>query len=221
MALISDQAFDSLPSNGWTGFYAYNLATDGTAPQSPMGVFENIYPAGWEGGGNPGLAEITFTNYRTLYLAMYVKHSANWQGHTSEVNKLVHIWVGGSNHLFLNAAGGGSDPLIAQIRLQGIVAGGSHDEGTGGIYDTGVQMARDTWHLLEVVAVANTASNLDGSVDLYLNGDLVASCSGIEFEADGPLFGLVKLSPTWGGIGDSVTSTMSLRVDHIFMSGKH
>ncbi|MDB4870290.1 MAG: hypothetical protein JWL97_1294 [Gemmatimonadales bacterium] len=221
MTTISDQPFNSLPSNGWTGWFNYDLASDGTGPQSPGSAFENIYPAGWSGGGNPGLAEIGFNAYRTLYASMYVKHSSNFQGHTSGVNKIIHIWVGGLNHLFLNAAGNGSGPLVAQIRLQGIAGGGNFDAGTAGIYDNGVELARGQWHLIEVVAVSNTGSNLDGSVSLYVDGLLAASCSGIRFEAGAPLFNTAKLDPTWGGIGGTVSSQMSIRVDHIYMSGKN
>jgi uncharacterized protein YjdB len=220
MTLITDQPFTSLPSNGWTGFFGYDLASDATGPQSPGGAFENIYPAGMAGGGNPGLAEFQFSGRKTLYVAMYVKHSANFQGHFTEVNKILHIWVGGTNHLVLNAAGSGSGALRGQIRLQGIAGGGNFDGGTAGVYDNGVSLARGAWHLLELIAVANTGSNKDGSVSLYVDGVLAATCSGIEFEANGPSWNLVKIDPTWGGTGDRVTSAMSLRVDHIYMSGK-
>lgn len=222
MTLITDWDCTSLPDEGWAGFNDYDLVSDATGPQSPSGTFSNIYPLGWGGGDNPGLAEIGFTSYRTLYQCMYVKHSSNFQGHGSNVNKITHIWVGAVNHLFLNAAGNGSDSLIAQIRLQGIVAGGSHDGGTAGIYDNNsIELVRDTWNLLEVVAVSNTGSNLDGSVDLYVNGDLAAFCSGIEFETGGPLIDLEKLDPTWGGTGETVDAEMFIRFDHVYMSGKN
>ena len=79
---------------------------------------------------------------------------------------------------------------------------------------------RGQWHMGEMVAVSNTGSNKDGSADIYVDGVHAAGVSGIEFEAGGPLFNLVKEDPTWGGGGDVVQNTMSFRIDHIYMSGK-
>jgi hypothetical protein len=75
--------------------------------------------------------------------------------------------------------------------------------------------------MVEMIAISNTASNRDGSVDLYVDGVHAAGVSGIEFQAGGPTFNYAKEDPTWGGQGDVVQNTMSFRVDHIYMSGKN
>jgi uncharacterized protein YjdB len=221
MTAITDQPFTSLPSSGWTPYFSWGLASDATAPHSPNSVFEIVYPAGYAGGNSPGLAEFAVNpNYRQIYICMYVKYSSNWQGHNSLVNKIIHFWVGSINRLVIEGAGSGNGPLTARISLQSIAGGGNQDGGTAGTYESPIQFVRGQWHMVEMVAVANTGSNKDGSVDLYVDGVHAAGVSGVEFQAGGPLFNLVKEDPTWGGQGDVVQSTQSFRVDHIYMSGK-
>jgi len=221
MTTITDQPFTSLPSSGWTPYFSWGLASDATAPHSPSSVFEIVYPAGYNGGNSPGLAEFAINpNYRQIYVCMYIKYSSNWQGHLTAVNKIIHFWIGNSNHLVIVGAGSGTDPLTARISLQGIAAGGNQDGGATGTYESPIQFVRGQWHMVEMVAVSNTGSNKDGSADIYVDGVHAAGVSGIEFEAGGPLFNLVKEDPTWGGGGDVVKNTQSFRVDHIYMSGK-
>jgi uncharacterized protein YjdB len=222
MTAITDQPFTSLPSSGWTPYYSWGLTSDAAAPHSPSSVFEIVYPAGYAGGNSPGLAEFAVNpNYRQIYIAMYIKYSSNWQGHLTAVNKIIHFWVGSSNHLVIVGAGSGSGPLTARISLQGIAGGGNQDGGSTGTYESPIQFIRGQWHLVEMVAVSNTGSNKDGSADLWVDGVHATGVTGIEFQAGGPLFNLVKEDPTWGGGGDVVKNTQSFRVDHIYMSGKN
>jgi hypothetical protein len=222
MTTITDQPFTSLPSSGWTPYYSWGLATDAAAPHSPSSVFEIVYPAGYGGGNSPGLAELAINpNYRQIYISMYIKYSSNWQGHNSLVNKIIHFWVGSLNRLVIEGAGSGSGPLTARISMQSIAAGGNQDGGTTGTYESPIQFIRGQWHLVEMVAISNTGSNRDGSVDLWVDGVHAAGVSGIEFQAGGPLFNLTKEDPTWGGQGDVVKATQSFRIDHIYMSGKN
>jgi hypothetical protein len=222
MTAITDQPFTSLPSSGWTPYFSWGLASDAAAPHSPSSVFEIVYPAGYAGGNSPGLAEFAVNpNYRQIYIAMYIKYSSNWQGHLTAVNKIIHFWVGSSNHLVIVGAGSGSGPLTARISLQGIAGGGNQDGGSTGTYESPIQFIRGQWHLVEMVAVSNTGSNKDGSADLWVDGVHATGVTGIEFQAGGPLFNLVKEDPTWGGGGDVVKNTQSFRIDHIYMSGKN
>jgi hypothetical protein len=112
--------------------------------------------------------------------------------------------------------------LTPRISLQGIVSGGNNnDGGVSGTYESNAQFVRGEWHKVEVVAVANTTGANNGSVKLYLNGVLATSCSGIRFtSASSPTWHLLSWSPTWGGIGGTVVSTMYQYMDHLYVSGK-
>ena len=222
MTQISDEPFTSLPSNGWTGYRSWGIVPDATAPESPSSVFEITYPAGYASGDTPGLAELAVNpSYKELYVSMYMKYSPNFQGERTGTNKIIHFLSGPStrNYAFIAGHGYGNGPLTARINLQGISAGGNYDNGTTGLYDSPIDL-RGGWHLLEVIAISNTGSNLDGSVSLYVDGVLATSCTGIRFEAGSPLWNFVQESPTWGGGGDIATASMSIRIDHIYVSGK-
>jgi uncharacterized protein YjdB len=216
---LSDQPFNSVPSNGWIGYYTWGIVSDPTAPQSPNSVLEFNYLPGFTSGISPGQVDYqTIPNYRQVYVSMYVKLSSNWQGErTSGMSKIAFV---GSGKVVLRADGFGSGTLLAGIYLQGIVAGGTTDNGTTGIFTSPIELVRGRWHLLEVLTVANTGNNRDGSVTLWVDGALASSATGIEFEVGGPTWTLVDEDPIWGGGSDVVTSAMSLRVDHIYLSGK-
>ncbi|MFL5489460.1 MAG: hypothetical protein ACJ8AJ_13360, partial [Gemmatimonadaceae bacterium] len=111
------------------------------------------------------------------------------------------------------------DPLYAEVYLQGIAAGGNAG-GTTGVYTSPIEYKRGQWHHVEVVAVSNTGSNRDGSVTMWVDGVLASSATGIEFEAGGPTWTYLQLSPTWGGGGDRVTNDMWIRIDHMYVSGQ-
>jgi hypothetical protein len=182
-----------------------------------------VYPAGYSSGSAPGSAEINIGSYRTVYASMYVKYSSNWQGERTTMNKIFYI-VGGPNQvgwLVIRTSGTGNGPLLAGIYLQGVAAGGNFDSGATGVYTSSIDLGRGQWHLLEVIATANTGSNRDGSVSLYVDGVLASTCSGIEFAAGSPIFNYVQENPIWGGGGDVAKAAQSLRVDHFYLSGTH
>ncbi|MFL5637769.1 MAG: Ig-like domain-containing protein [Gemmatimonadaceae bacterium] len=219
MTLISDQPFNSLPSNGWTGFCCA-MPLDPTAPRSPQKTIQFDYPAGFVSGSSPSQTDLPLSgNLRTLYVDMWIKFSPNWQGERTTMNKIYHLLPGNTNHVVIWANGVGSDPLYAGIYLQGIAAGGNAGGATG-VYTSPIELVRGQWYRMEVVATANTGSNRDGSVTLWVNGVLAATATGIEFEAGGPPWTYLQLSPTWGGGGDRVTNAMWMRIDHMYVSGK-
>jgi hypothetical protein len=222
MSVISNEPFDVLPSSGCRGYYAYSLVPDASAPKSPSSVFNVTFPTGFRGGDSPGLTECGISGgVSKLYASLYVQFSSNWQGHLTGVNKIIHFWIGGANHLFLLADGSGSNVLNASIGLQGIVRS---PYGTGAQVKPnivpGAQFVRGRWHHVEMYATGNTAGASDGTVELWLDGVKVSSLSGIAWTSGAPTFSTAKLDPTWGGLNDSVKSTMFMKVDELYMSGK-
>lgn len=112
-------------------------------------------------------------------------------------------------------------PLTARISLHGIVSGGNNaDGGISGTYNSNVQFVRGQWHKIEVIAVANTSSSSNGLVKLYVDGVLATQCSGIRFVTGAAVWDMAMWSPTWGGTGQTVTSTMYMDMDDIYLSGK-
>jgi hypothetical protein len=227
LTLISDRPFNSTTATytlGEAGWFdsdngALAIIQDATAPKSPNNVARMVFNGGISGGYAPSTLEHP-VNATTIYVATWVKFSSNWQSHSSGVNKILHLWIGGGNHLVITAAGRsytGSSPLTPRISLQGISGGGNNSDGSG-TYESSVQIIRGQWHKLEVVAVANTAGTNNGSVKLYLDGVLATQCSGINF--GGTAWSLVSWAPVWGGTGDQITATQYEYMDHIFLSGK-
>ena len=222
MTTITDEPFSVLPSSNCRGYYTYSLPVDATAPYSPGNVFKVNYPAGYNGGDSPGLTECPIASYHQVYMSMYLKFSSNWQGHLTHVNKIIHFWIGGSNKLFLLGDASGSQPLLTSIGIQGVA---SSPYGTSAQVQpnlvSNAQFVRGRWHHLEMLAVGNNNGASDGTVDLWLDGVKVARLTGIQWSSGTPSFSTAKLDPTWGGLGDTVSSDMSLEVDHLYMSGKN
>jgi hypothetical protein len=155
-------------------------------------------------------------------MSAWVKFN-NWQGGIGDVNKLGSPQGPAGNRIVLEASGIGTGPLRPRINLQGIIRGGNTGGGTSGSYDSNLltrQFTRGQWDLLEMVAVANTTGNADGSVDLYLNGEHVAQATGIQIESSAFTFAWFVIEPLWSNPNDVVTSTMSFEVDHVYLSGK-
>ena len=121
--LITDRPFDAKVEDGWTdrGDPWFSIVQDPSAPKSPPGVGQAMFPRGYEGGSGPILtAHRLGPGYRDLYLAMWIRFSSNWVGHRSGVNKILHIWIDGRNKLILMARGIGRGPLLATVGLQGL-----------------------------------------------------------------------------------------------------
>jgi trimeric autotransporter adhesin len=227
LTLIADRPFNSTTATyteGEAGWFdsdngALAIVQDATAPRSPSNVARMTFNAGIDGGFAPSTLEHP-VNATTIYVAAWVQFSSNWQSHSSGVNKILHLWIGGGNHVVITAAGldyTGSSPLTARISLQGISGGCNNSDGSG-TYESSVQFIRGQWHKIEVVAIANTAGTNNGSVKLYVDGALATQCSGINF--GGTAWSLVSWAPVWGGTGDVLAATQYEYMDHIYLSGK-
>lgn len=226
LTLQSDRPFDrTVPSygpseNGWWD-NGIEITTDATAPKSPGSVGRISFPAGFGGGSSPASAEHHGLDLTTLYVKTWVKLSSGWQSHASGVNKILHLWINGANKLVITGAGYVADgPITARISLQGIVAGGNTEAGASGTYESTAELKRGQWHQLEVIAVANTAGRTDGSVKLFVDGALAASCSGIQFVGADGTWDMVQWSPTWGGTGDTLAAAQAMEMDHTRVSGR-
>ncbi len=221
MTVITERPFSAMNEDGWTD--GSIIVSDPTAPKSPSSIGQIVFPAGFTGGNAPAQTYPNKTfSYRTQYIAVWMKISSNWQGHQTGANKILHVYVGGSNHVVVNLWGSGSGMMQAGILLQGIVnngSGGTSANWYSNLGPTG-EIVRGQWHHLEVLLVGNTNGAANGSVDWWLDGVKNGSYSGIEYVPGDGLWEGLNWSPTWGGSGDVVSSTMTMSFDHFYMSGK-
>jgi hypothetical protein len=226
MTAITDRPFNAKNELGWSDYFpvAADIAflSDATAPHSPTGILRSIYPTGFAGGGDPGAWDPPYLgNKKTVYIAVWFKHSANFYGHPSSgVNKLfyMHTSTNDAPVFYVNARGIGTGDLTPEIDFQATVSEGYSNIGPNLV--PSARIVRDQWNLIEIVAVGNSAGNRDGSIDWYLNGVHVGSKTAIEYESGGTTWQRFSMAPVWGGIGDTVPATMWIDWDHAYLSGK-
>jgi hypothetical protein len=217
--------YDRANSEGWDpieGRYPnFSLVSDPTAPFSGGSVGQMKYPAGFVGGSAPATAQKYFynTNYKQLYVRVWVKLSANFQGQVSSTNKMFHLWIANGNRFFLSAEGAGSGPLYAQMRMQGVP-----DLRRRLVPNVvvGAQVRRGVWQQWELVVQTNTPGQANGEARWYIDGKLVSDYRNLEIVRVGEPenWQQVQWSPTWGGGGDLVQQDMFLWFDHMYVSGK-
>jgi len=159
-------------------------------------------------------------NKKTAYIAVWLRHSANWYGQEAGVNKVfyMHTSTNDAPVFYFSATGVGTGDLMPQIRLQATVSPPESNLSPNLV--PSAHMVRGQWNLIEVVAVGNSAGNRDGSVDWYLNGVHVGSVTAIEWEAGGTTWQRLSFAPVWGGIGGTVPATQWLDFDHAYLSVK-
>ncbi len=225
MTSISDRQFNSLAEGSWWTMRAPGAAivTDATAPQSPSNVVRFNFDAGDQGGVSPEFTELSHTGYRVIYISYWVKHSSNWQGHLTGINKHGYVWHNTTNPYFVfTSQGAGSEALKLRIALQQVAVQPNANGWYTQNVDATKSFTRGSWDLVEMVITGNTANTTNGSMDFFLNGTRVASYTGIRFHATAlTKFDFTRIYPVWGGAGDTVVSNMGLSFDQFYVSGKN
>jgi uncharacterized protein YjdB len=226
MTFIDERAFNSLTENDaphapyWLSSGG-TIVQDATAPQSPSNVIRATYPAGASGGSGPmsTLVEGQGISNRVFYVSWYGKYSSNFYGHLTGVNKQSYFGAnGGVGQVYFEAYGVGTNPLTPNIVLQ---AGLSTDGVFGPNLVPSTVVPRNQWFYIEIVLTGNTSGNADGSVDWFINGVHVGNRSGLRFTTTATSWDRFQFDPIWGGLGDTVPATMTLDIDHIYLSGKN
>lgn len=225
MTPVADRQFNSLAEGSWWTMRAPGAAivTDATAPQSPSNVVRFNFDAGDQGGVSPEFTELSHTGYRVIYISYWVKHSSNWQGHLTGINKHGYVWHNTTNPYFVfTSQGAGSEPLKLRIALQQVAVQPNANGWYTQNVDATKSFTRGSWDLVEMVITGNTANTTNGSMDFFLNGTRVASYTGIRFHATAlTKFDFTRIYPVWGGAGDTVVSNMGLSFDQFYVSGKN
>jgi uncharacterized protein YjdB len=222
MTVITERSFSALGEGGWYDQNSPNLTivSDPAAPKSPPGIEQMRFPAGFGGGGSAAVVEKGLgSRYSTIYVSYWMKMSSNWYGHpTSNVNKQMHLWINGGNHVFTLAEGSGTGPLHAEIWLQGTAAGERNLYPNLGNPGT---LVRGQWHRWEIVLTCNTNGAANGTIEWWIDGVKIGQYYDVRLEPSLSNWEIIQWSPTWGGTGSTVPADQFESVDHIYISGKN
>jgi hypothetical protein len=225
-------------SEGWDGvesiYPKLTIASDATAPMSPNGVMQFEYTAGAVGAGvtyDPGVAQtLSFTGStmgnRTdteAYWRMAFKLSANWQQHPSGGSPKLMFWRSSGSPRVDNVLGLKPDADLNIIyNLQGSGLDGREQ------LDANVNIGSDivvpdTWVRIELYTKMNTLGNGDGILRIWRDGTLILEYEDIEFQPTTTTqvyWDSYHLSPNWGGQGGTITNTMYMYMDAVYLWGK-
>ena len=219
---MTERSFDLLTEAGWLVNGPLLIVPDLSAPKSPGGVGQVTYPVAFGGGYEPAFTAIDGANsrgYTQFYVSFWLKLSSNWQGHSSEVNKIGFVWMHGNPCVFFVPTGSGSSPLEPMIWLQNIPPGGRRLPTNV----NAVEFTRGVWHRWEALLIANTGDLANGEAHWWIDGVKVGEYRDIQYgtSSQSKYWGdALSWRPIWGGIGDVVNQTMFMWMDHYYASGR-
>lgn len=173
-------------------------------------VCEAFFRQGMKGGSGPVQVDRAIRPSTALFVSFYLYVSPHWQGHSSGVNKVLHLWIAGVNRLYLSAQGAGAGRLEAQVRLQQVAENPVSRNLRGS-----QSIPRGQWVRWDVLLVANTAGQANGSATWWIDGLQAGSVGNIRFTTGSPQWERVSWNPTWGGIGDTVRVAQVMRIDDL------
>jgi uncharacterized protein YjdB len=223
MTLITERAFNSKTEDSkWDNYNSgpLTIESDPTAPVSPSGVIRSTLPAGFQAGYSNGSTGLQFSGFSTLYISYWAKYSTNWQGQQADINKQAYAWVdegGGDGKFVMEASGVGSGTMRPRPILQSMIVGDGHKDPN---LLPNQEIVRGQWFHIEIVLRGNTAGNADGSFDLWQDGQHCTSYSGLQWTNGATKWFIFELQPIWGGTGGTVSNTMWIQWDHVYLSGK-
>lgn len=196
----------------------FSIVQDSTAPKSPPNVAQFTYPAGFQAGSAPGHIEFDLPpNISQLYISIYMKLSANFEGQQSETNKVGFAWILDHPAVFLSNQGAGSDSLYPTLRFQGPCCD------TRAYFRQNVgtlqAMNRGQWRRWEVLLIANTPGQTNGVIRYWIDGQKVGDYTDVWIRDTAGTWQYVYLQPIWGGTAGQVAQTQYLWVDHLYVSG--
>jgi len=219
---LSRREFLARVEEGWTdrGDPTFQIVQDPSAPMSPPEIGRARYPRGFLSGRGPILTEVELPpNIRGLYLSFWMRLSPNWVGHPTSVNKIFHLWIGGSNRVYLSAHGRGNGPYLPQVNLQGI-PGPQIARDLNPRRNPRVLIRRGEWVHWELVLWANHPGQRDGSVEWWINGEPAGREGGFAYTAPrfSSVWERVTWNPTWGGGGPPLREPIFMDMDEVYVS---
>jgi hypothetical protein len=209
---------DGIGFGRWSNTTDFGIAQDPTAPRSPPNVAQFTYPAGFQAGSAPGHIEFDLPpNTSKLFISFYMKLSDNFEGQSSETNKVLFAWILDHPAVFLSNQGAGNVPLYPTVRYQGAFDTRAYFRQNVG---SPQPMTRGQWRRWELLLIANTPGQQDGVIRFWLDGQRVGEYTDVNFRDTAATWQYVFLQPIWGGVGGTVSATQYLWVDHLYVSGQ-
>ena len=190
------------------------IIEDSSAPFSPPGVLEYLYPAGFAGGTAPATHYIPLDNAREVFIGLHWKASEAWHGHASGVNKIHFLYLAGGADIAMVMYGNPAGPYELRVLPQWP----EHTRKwlTANVAPRPVQPG--VWHRIEWhLKYESRPGAGDGVVRWWLDGALSGSYTDVRFPDDAG-FAEYQMSPTWGGVGDVKRQTDFYRFDHTYLS---
>lgn len=190
------------------------IVEDTSAPFSPPGVLEYLYPAGFAGGTAPATHYVGLGDAREVFIGIQWRASGNWHGHTSGVNKIHFLYLAGGGDIAMVMYGRPGGPYELRVLPQ-------WSEHTRSWLTANVAqrpVLPGPWHRIEWHVKYESRSGAgDGIVRWWLDGTLSGSYTDVHFPPDAG-FVEYQMSPTWGGVGDVKRHADFYRFDHTYIS---
>ncbi len=213
--VINDYDMHAINDGGWNNAYASDIDTgisvisDATAPLSPPAVWQFSYPIGTGGGTAPATEYLTWAGSTDVYFGFWWKASNPWQGHSSDVNKIVEFFDNNAffGSYFYKMVGSGSGPFRTQVTIESDVPTINYNENQD---QTPITLG--VWHFCEIVFQRS-----NGTVRWWLDGKLKGSYSGVHY--GGTQFVQAEVYPGWGGTDDTKTENDFYWFDHVHIAG--
>ena len=212
----TDQPWDAIVDPSWRRRSSAHdrIIQDSSAPLSPAGVLEYVYPAGFAGGTAPATHYFPLGNAREVFIGLQWKASEDWHGHATGVNKIHFVYLAGGGDVAMVMHGSDSGPYELRVLPQWR----EHTRSwlTSNVAQRPVRPG--TWHRIEWhLKYESRPGAADGVIRWWLDGVLTGSYTDVRFPDDAG-FAEYQMSPTWGGVGDVKRHGDYYRFDHTYIS---
>ncbi len=212
----TDQPWDAMVDASWKRRSSAHdrIIQDSTAPFSPSGVLEYLYPEGFEGGTAPATHYFPLGNSREVFIGLEWKVSEAWHGHATGVNKIHFLYLADGGDVAMVMHGGVAGPYELRVLPQWR----EHTRSwlTSNVANPPIRPG--AWHRIEWhLKYESSPGAGDGTIRWWVDGRLSGSHNDVRFPDDAG-FAEYQMSPTWGGVGDVKRQTDSYRFDHTYVS---
>jgi hypothetical protein len=222
LSTLIDERWDVKTPSGWTLQSCsscearVSIAADATAPRSPSNVLQFRYE-GEVGGQGAGARTYRWAGVRTLYLAFWFKHSSNWVSNSTAINKMLYLGTnqgnGTQNDNILNFENANS---ISFYQQNGIDDHRRMLPNVGGSFT----LAKGRWHFIELVLTASTGGQLNGGLDIWVDGRQTHHRTDIRYKVgEDAVFTGIDLDPILGGGPQFVDPAQFYWIDHMVIKG--